>query len=189
MDDYAYFLKKVEGFHGGTCTGIALGTRITLAAMRYLGFNPHDDNHKNMIVFVEVDRCMTDAVQAITGCSLGRRSLKHIDYGKFAATFVNLKTGKAVRGTIEKIFSNQADKEAIMKEIATTPDDELVTLQAVKVDIPPNDLPGSPRASVICQSCGERVVDGRHVHRGETVLCKACSNGSYYQPEGETHGK
>ena len=181
MNDYQYFLDKVSEFHRGTCIGTALGTRITLAALRYLDLDPRQDNRKSIIAYVEIDRCMTDAVQAITGCSLGRRSLKHIDYGKFAATFINLKTGRAVRGTVKRAFSGQGDKEKTMREIAAIPDEELVTLDPVHIDVPENDMPGSPRERVYCSSCGERVVDGRHVEKDGIVLCRGCAGTSYYR--------
>ncbi len=180
MEDFAYFLNKASEFHGGTCVGLALGTRITVAALRYLGLDPYQNNKKKVIVYAEIDRCMTDAVQAVTGCSLGKRSLKHVNYGRFAATFVNLETGKAVRGTVTKVFSSQLDKEDTLKEIAATPDEELVTLQPVRVIIPENDLPGSPRETAVCSSCGERIADGRHIKQNGVTLCQACANGAYY---------
>ena len=80
------YLEKAKAFHGDVCAGIVLGTRLTLAGMKALGLDPAKKN-KNLIVFVEIDRCITDAVQAITGCSLGHRTLKYVNYGKFGATF------------------------------------------------------------------------------------------------------
>ena len=76
MDDFDYFIKKVNDFHGHICTGIVMGTRMTLAAMR----DPCQSKEKrHIIVYSEVDRCMTDAVIIVTGCSPGRRTLKLID--------------------------------------------------------------------------------------------------------------
>lgn len=180
MEDYAFFIKKAAHFHGGTCVGIALGTRMTLAAMRYLEFDPYQNNRKNIIAFAEIDRCMTDAVQAITGCSLGRRSLKYEDYGRFAVTLVNLTTGKAARSTVKRVFSSQGDKNETLQKIAATSDDQLVTLQAVLVNIPEFDLPGPPRKTIICHACGERVVDGRDIERDGITLCRACAGDVYY---------
>jgi formylmethanofuran dehydrogenase subunit E len=179
MEDYEYFLKKVGDFHGGCCVGIALGTRMTLAAMRYLGLDPHR-KEKNIIAYAEIDRCMTDAVLVITGCTLGRRSLKHIDYGKFAVTLVNQTAGKAVRATIRRVFSSQGNKEETLREIEFIPEEELVTLQEVEVIIPENDLPGSPRKTTVCDICGERVVDDRDIERDGFTLCRGCANGAYY---------
>jgi formylmethanofuran dehydrogenase subunit E len=75
MNDFNYYVKKAGDYHGHACAGIALGTKITLAAMKYLGLDPVVKN-KNLVVYTEIDRCMTDAIQAITGCTLGHRSLK-----------------------------------------------------------------------------------------------------------------
>ena len=179
MEDYKYYLKKVSDFHGGRCIGIALGTRMTLATMRHLGLDPHR-KAKNIIAYAEIDRCMTDAVLVITGCSLGRRSLKHIDYGKFAVTIVNQTTGKAVRATVKRVFSSQSNKEETLREIESIPEEELVTLQEVEVTIPENDLPGSPRKTAVCNTCGERIVDNRDIERDGFTLCKGCANGTYY---------
>ena len=183
MKDFDYYVKKAGDFHGHACAGIALGTRISLAAMKALGLDPEVKN-KNLIVYTEIDRCMTDAVQVITGCTLGHRSLKYMDYGKFAATFVNLGTGKAVRATVKEHFSNEATDEETLRKISLIPDSELVTLEEVTVKIPDIDLPGPPREKAVCAACGERVVDGRQVNKGGKTLCRACAYGGYYQPHG-----
>jgi formylmethanofuran dehydrogenase subunit E len=180
MNDFDYFLKKAGDFHGHTCAGIALGTKMTLAAMKALGLDPRIRN-KNLLVYAEIDRCMTDAVQAITGCTLGHRSLKYCDYGKFAATFVNLDTGKALRATIKDSFDSSGPKEIVCQTIAQTPDQELVILQDVKVDIVETDLPGKPRQRAYCSSCGERIMDGREVTIGNKSVCRACAGDKYYR--------
>ena len=179
MQDFDYYVKKAGEYHGHICAGIALGTKISLAAMKALDLEP-GVKHKNLIVFTEIDRCMTDAVQVITGCSLGHRSLKYMDYGKFAATFVNLDTGRAVRATVKEHFSNEDTTEKTLQKIARIPESELVTLEEVTVKIPETDLPGPPQEKAICSSCGERVMDGRHVNKGGKVLCQSCARGGYY---------
>ena len=181
MSDFDFYLKKAGDFHGHVCAGIALGTRISLAAMRELGLKPGVKN-KNLIVYAEIDRCMTDAVQSVTGCSLGHRSLKYTDYGRFAATFVNLDTGRAVRATVKEHFPNEATLEATLEKLSRIPDSELITMQEVTVDIPETDLPGRPRREAVCAACGERVVDGREVIQGDKVICRACAGGAYYRP-------
>jgi len=179
MNDFEVYLKKAGDFHGHVCAGIALGTRISLAAMKALGLTPGVKN-KSLIVYAEIDRCMTDAVQVITGCSLGHRSLKHVDYGKFAATFVNLDTGKAVRGTVLEHFSNEDTIEKTLEKLARIPDNELVTLQEVTVNIPETDLPGTPKQRAVCAVCGEWIMDGREIKKEGKVVCRACAAGKYY---------
>ena len=180
MNDFEYFVKQAGDFHGHICVGLALGTKISLAALRVLGMQPGVKN-KNLIVYTEIDRCMSDAVQVVTKCTLGRRSLKYADYGKFAATFINLDTGKAVRATVKEHFSKDEPIEKTLERLATTPDHELVTLEEVTVDIPETDLPGSPQQRAICARCGERVMDGREVVVHGTILCRACARNGYYR--------
>lgn len=181
------YLKKTADFHGHICAGIALGTRISLAAMKTLGLQPGARN-KNLIAYTEIDRCMTDAVQVVTGCSLGHRSLKHVDYGRFAATFVNLDTGRAVRATVREHFSNEPTIEETLAKLAGIPDSELITMQEVTVSIPETDLPGFPVRQAVCAACGENIMDGREVNEGGKVLCRACAGDAYYRevPENDT---
>jgi formylmethanofuran dehydrogenase subunit E len=181
MKDFEYYLKKAGDFHGHPCAGIVLGTKISLAAMQALGLDP-DGKNKNLIVYAEIDRCMTDAVQAVTGCTLGHRSLKYADYGKFAATFINTATGKAVRATVREHISNEATYEETLRKISRIPEGKLVTLEEVIVTIPENDLPGSPREKTVCDICGERVMDGRQVKKDGQTLCRACAGNAYYRP-------
>ena len=179
MNDFEFYLQKAGDYHGHVCAGIALGTKMTLAAMKALGMNPGIKN-KNLIVYAEIDRCMTDAVQVITGCSLGHRSLKYIDYGKFAATFINLDTGKALRASIKESFDSNGPIEEVSHKIAQTPDSDMVILQEVRVNIPETDLPGPPRGKAICAVCEERIMDGRDVIREGKTICRACAGGKYY---------
>jgi formylmethanofuran dehydrogenase subunit E len=179
MHDFDIYFRKAADFHGHACAGIALGTKMTLAAMRYLGLDPALKN-KHLIVFVEVDRCMADAVQVITRCTLGHRSLKFIDYGKFAASFVNLDSGKAVRATIKESFDSRGPIEAVAAQISQLEDSELVILEDVKISIAPTDMPGHPHQKTICQNCGERVMDGRDVIQNARTLCRACAGNRYY---------
>jgi formylmethanofuran dehydrogenase subunit E len=180
MSDFDVYFKKAGDFHGHACAGIALGTRMSLAALRALGMKPGAKN-KNLIVYAEIDRCMTDAVQCVTGCTLGHRSLKYVDYGRFAATFVDMASGQAVRATVREHFSNEATLEETLQKIARIPDSKLVTLQEVAVDIPETDLPGPSRSRVVCAACGENIVDGREVRQGSKTLCRACARGGYYR--------
>jgi len=180
MTEFETYLNKAGDYHGHICAGIVFGTRISLAAIKALGLDPAAKN-KNLIVYTEIDRCMTDAVQVVSGCHLGHRSMKYVDYGKFAATFVNTDTGKAVRGTIKESFKSGNDVDELIKTVAQLPEEAVVTLQEVKVVIPEVDLPGMPQRTAKCSVCGERIMDGREVSRDGEVYCRACSGGKYYQ--------
>ncbi len=184
MNSFEIYLKKVADFHGHICVGIALGTRMSLAAMEALSLKP-DEKHKNLVVYTEIDRCMTDAVQVVTGCSLGHRTLKYIDYGKFAASFINLDTGVALRVTVEKHYGNDIPIKDTLKLLAQIPDKELVTLKKVNIKIPETDLPGPPKKKAFCEICGERIMDGRAIFTDKKTLCRACAYGGYYQEYGK----
>src|SRR2546421_12012976 len=91
-------LAVCERLHGHICPGQLLGVRMALQGCRLIGVeDPRGADRKKLIVWVEIDRCMTDAVSAATGVRLGKRSLKYVDYGKVAATFLNTKDERAVR--------------------------------------------------------------------------------------------
>src|SRR5271167_3525693 len=98
MESFDALLKQAEVAHGHLCAGQILGVRMALLACQKLGVeDPRGTDRKKLVTFVEIDRCATDAIGLVTGCRLGRRALKFRDWGKMAATFVNLETGRALR--------------------------------------------------------------------------------------------
>lgn len=180
MNEYKTLLEKARDFHGDVCPGIVMGTRMTMAAMRELGMDPKERN-RDLIVYVEIDRCMTDAVQAITGVSLGHRTLKYVDYGKFAATFVDIAKNKAIRvSTINKSNPKGEDMKDTVERLSKIPEDELIKIEEISMEIPENDIPGFPRQATECEICGEKIMDGREVILNNEILCNACANGAYY---------
>lgn len=178
--------------HGHLCPGQVLGVRMSMLGLREAGIrDPKGRDRKQIIVFVEMDRCATDAVQSVTGCTLGHRTMKFLDYGKMAATFVNLGTGKAVRVVAQEDSRERArelvlgigDKhKAQLEAYKIMADEELFTFADVLVDLKPEDLPGRPLRRVQCESCGEHVQDMREVVRDGAVLCRPCAGHSYYRP-------
>lgn len=184
MSDLDVLLARARDFHGGMCAGIVLGTRMTLIGLRELGMDPMEKN-RNLIVYVEIDRCIADAIQAITGCSLGHRTLKYRPYGKFAATYVDITSNDAVRvSVIEKKRTEKTGGEAMKdapKILLETAESDLFRLKKVKVAIPEGDMPGLPRNRARCGRCSEMIVDDKEVTTADgTVLCANCANGSYY---------
>ena len=94
LDD---LLADAAAMHRGcVCPGQVLGVRMTILGCQLLGIDEPTQG-KRLIVYVEIDRCMADAIAAVTGCRLGKRTLKHMDYGKCACTFVDTSTGRAIR--------------------------------------------------------------------------------------------
>jgi formylmethanofuran dehydrogenase subunit E len=189
MRSFDELLADAEVMHGGhACPGLVLGVRMVMRACQELGTaEPAQD--KRLIVFVEMDRCATDAIAAVTGCRLGKRTLKHVDYGKMAATFLDTQTGQAVRvvaleGSRDKAYNyappGLSKYDAQREAYKVMPDDELFVVQNVVVDLRPEDQPGPPISQVICDRCGEGINDQREVRLNGRVLCRACANGSYY---------
>jgi formylmethanofuran dehydrogenase subunit E len=181
--DRDILLQKAKTFHGDMCAGIILGTRMTIAGMRELGMNPMEKN-RNLIVYVEIDRCIVDAIQAITGCSLGHRTLKYKPFGKFAATYIDIGTGNAVRvAVLEKKRTDKTGKEAMKEAVAILldlPEEELLRITKVKVAIPSGDMPGMPKNRARCSQCNEMIVDDKEVSRDGVILCGNCAGGSYF---------
>jgi formylmethanofuran dehydrogenase subunit E len=142
-----------------------------------------------LVVWAEIDRCATDAIQSVTGCKLGKRTLKYVDYGKMAATFLNRGTGKAVRVVARDDSRERAGsyvppdtpkKEAQLQAYSVMPEEELFVIQPVAIEVAPEDQPGHPLSRTACQRCGEGINDCREVLLNDRVLCRACAYGSYY---------
>lgn len=171
-------LKKAEAFHGHVCTGIVFGVRIARLGLSHLGIDDPSQN-RDFMVFVEADRCLSDAVQSVTGCSLGRRRLKWYDYGKMAATFVDMNSKEGVRIiTAAPQMDDGGDPIGFWDQYS---DQQLFKVEPVTVDLKPEDLPGRPLRSIICEGCGEKVNDGRELQVDGRALCHACALGAYYQ--------
>jgi len=195
ITDFEKLLQESVRIHGHICPGQVLGVRMSMLGLREIGISdPKGKDRKSIIVFVEMDRCATDAVQSVTGCSLGRRTMKFMDYGKMAATFLNIETGRAVR-VIAKEESRQNAKEylpehgdkyeAQLEAYKIMPDDELFHLMEVHVKMNPEDMPGRPLRRIKCESCGEYVQDLREVYKDGKVLCRPCADSGYYERPGK----
>jgi formylmethanofuran dehydrogenase subunit E len=189
MRTFEEHLQAAIAMHGHLCAGQVLGVRMARRGCLELGLDPDERaDRRRLIVYVEIDRCAADAVAAVTGCKLGRRTLKHVDYGKVAATFVDMQTGSAVRviardDARDKVLvycDGDCDRHiAQLQAYRVMPDRDLMIVQPVKLDIPPEDLPGRPLRRVICQQCGESVSDGREVMVNGRMLCRACASRPY----------
>jgi formylmethanofuran dehydrogenase subunit E len=189
--NFETLLQESVKIHGHLCAGQVLGVRMSLLGLSEIGISdPKGKDRKSVIVFVEMDRCATDAVQSVTGCSLGKRSMKFMDYGKMAATYVNLATGKAIRVVAredsrqkaKELFPGVEDKYAGQLEAyKIMSDEELFDVMEVVVKVEPEDMPGRPMQRVKCNSCGEHVQDMREVYQDGKVLCIPCAGKGYYQ--------
>ena len=190
LKDFDEYVAMAEQAHGHMCAGQVLGVRMAMLGCRAVGVDdPRGADRKNLIVFVEIDRCAADAVNTVTGCRLGKRTLKYYDYGKLAATFLNVKTGEAVR--VVALDSSREAADCAFPEIENKyerqlhaykllPEEELFKVERVRVNVPPQDEPGRPVSRVQCDECGEGINDRREVMRDGRTLCRACAGEAYY---------
>ncbi|MDX9714540.1 MAG: FmdE family protein [Dissulfurispiraceae bacterium] len=194
--NFESLLNESVRVHGHLCPGQVLGVRMSMLGLKLIGIaDPRGKDRKSIIVFVEIDRCATDAIQSVTGCSLGHRTMKFVDLGKMAATFVNLTSGRAVR-LIAREDTRQKAKElfpeienkytAQLESYKVMSDEDLFEVMDVVVDIKPEDMPGRPLRRICCEACGEYVQDMRDVEKNGKVLCKSCSDKCYYSAVGIT---
>ena len=190
--DLAEYEVLAAEAHGHLCAGQILGLRLAMHGIQLLGIeDPKGADRKRLITYVEIDRCATDAIAVVTGCRLGKRALKFVDFGKVAATFCDLRTPRAVRvvalesarDRARQLYPEIAEKNhQQMRAYREMPDDELFSREWVRVEIPPQDLPGFKGARVVCEECGEAISFGREVVREGQTLCRACAGERYYRP-------
>ena len=170
-------LDRCVEYHGHLCLGQVLGVRLALKGMELIG--THDP--REMIVFIENDRCIVDAIQVVSGTRIGRRSAKLVNYGKMAATFLNTKSGEAYRVNIRRVDPHIRRGAEAIRRTLHTPQADLLSWRKVAVSLKPEELPGRPRRTVDCARCGEKIFDGREVQAAGGPLCLSCAQGAYYQ--------
>jgi formylmethanofuran dehydrogenase subunit E len=192
MKTLEQYLEDAAIAHGHLCAGQVLGVRMAMLGLRKLGLeDPHGADRKRIVTFVEIDRCATDAVMVVTGCRLGKRALKFRDWGKVAATFVDVETGKAVRVAAKE--SSKALARSLHPEIADKnqqqmlayremSDEQMFHARWVHVELPPEEFPGYKGERVVCERCGEGINFRREVRLGGKILCRACAGERYYEP-------
>ncbi|OPY28940.1 MAG: FmdE, Molybdenum formylmethanofuran dehydrogenase operon [Methanocella sp. PtaU1.Bin125] len=183
-------------FHGHTCPGLMLGYRAAEAAVRELA--TERDVDEELVAIVENDACGVDAVQVVTGCTLGKGNLIFKDYGKQAYTFINRNTNDAVRIALKPSFNiddldpelgrlrprvaaGKATKketeafrrrmESMTEAMRKAPVETMFDIRRVEAAIP-----GKARLfqSVQCSKCGEMVAESRARVRDGRFVCIPC---------------
>ena len=181
-------LEQSAAMHHHLCPRQVLGARLGLLAGVELGLNlPQSD--KRLLTIVETDGCFADGVAVATGCTVGHRTLRVEDYGKVAATCIDTQTGRALRIAPRRAARQSAGSyatgarnkwEAQLLGYQRMPDDELFSVQAVQLTTPVAQIVSRPGRRVICDVCGEEIMNERETLRGSMVLCRACAGNAYY---------
>jgi formylmethanofuran dehydrogenase subunit E len=189
MSDLQAILAESSARHSHLCPRQVLGARIGIAGAAALGLEiPRND--KRLLVIVETDGCFADGVEVATGCTMGHRTLRMEDYGKIAATFVDVKTDRAVRvaprlDVRERAYAYAPEERrhyfAQLQGYQIMPDEELLFIQEVALKTPAAEIVSRPVVRTNCDRCGEEIINEREVRRDGQVLCRACAEGGYYE--------
>ena len=192
LSDIDGLIAECGSLHGHICPGQVLGVRMAVLGCHLTGIeDPRGADRKKLFVWVEIDRCVTDAISAVTGVRLGKRSLKYLDYGKVAATFLNLSECRAYRIVAKEESRELADalfpaivnkKERQMLTYQKAEVSDLFKVETVRIELKDFEMPGRPRKRISCAQCGEGVNDGRDlVDALDRRVCRSCAFGRYYE--------
>lgn len=186
-------LAKLAPLHDHPCPRQVLGVRMGLHAGDLLGLDlPRSD--KRLFVFVETDGCLADSISAATGCWLGHRTLRLIDHGKTAATFVDVWAGRAVRVWPHPAARQRADDRqpgarsrwhAQRDAYQTMAVSELLCAQPVELMVDLKAIVSRPGVRVACAACGEDIANERERLVQGVPYCRGCIGERYYETAGD----
>ena len=194
MESLDQLLDQAKIAHGHLCAGQVLGVRMAMLGCERLGIeDPRGADRKRLITFIEIDRCATDAIGVVTGCRLGKRALKFLDWGKMAATFVDLTDQRAIRiaaresskALAREMFPEIGNKnQQQMQAYRSMENTDLFTEEWVEVTLDAKESPGFKGERIACAVCGEGINYDRYVLRDGRTLCQGCASPGerYYQP-------
>jgi formylmethanofuran dehydrogenase subunit E len=215
MESLDSLLREAEIAHGHLCAGQVLGVRMALLGCRMLGIDDprgrvNRTDRKRLVTFVEIDRCATDAIAVVTGCRLGKRALKFRDWGKMAASFLDLGRPADIASGLEAVGGGRAVRIAALESSKRRAqelyphiegknaqqmmayremrDEELFSTEWVSIPLHAREMPGYKSARIACEVCGEGINYDREVVREEDgvsrILCQGCAfpEARYYQP-------
>ncbi|MDR3204574.1 MAG: FmdE family protein [Deltaproteobacteria bacterium] len=182
MPEYNWknYLDKALAYHGHMCSGLILGLRLVLKGLELLDLNP-DEPQRDLMIFIETNRCLADAAYVVTGITLGRRRIIVYDFGQAAMTFLSLNTNRAFRVAANSAIrppKTEKDHAAFWSDYS---DEEILSYQEVSVELKPENLPGKPLKRIRCPICGEDVTDGREVISNGQEICRCCAGQAYFK--------
>lgn len=185
----AELLAQSSALHNHLCPRQVLGARSAVLAGRLLGLDfPSTD--KRVLALVETDGCYADGVSVASGCWLGRRTMRLIDHGKIAATFIDVRTEQAFRiiprtNLRQRVKAGRAEGQkrwhAYMEAYQTMPEEDLLDAREVEVTLDWRGLLSQPGKRAVCAECGEEIVNEREVQREGRALCISCAGESYWR--------
>jgi len=186
IESFDTLLQHAEAAHGHMCPGQILGVRMSLLGLKSLGIDdPLGADRKRLITFVEIDRCATDAIGMVTGCRLGKRTLKFRDWGKMAATFVDLSQDLGVRvialetsRDLARELHPEIENKSRQQMLAyrELDDAQLFRVDRVRVHVDPAELPGFRGDRAMCDRCGEGINFARFEEIDGKKLCLSCAH-------------
>lgn len=174
--------------HDHVCPRQVLGVRMGMLAAHLLELDLPQTG-KRLLTFVETDGCFADGISAATGCTVGHRTLRVVDYGKSAAVFIDTMTDHGVRiaphpdcrmNAYRRVSDAKSRWHCQLEAYQIIPDDELLVAQPVTLTTPTAEIVSRPGVRVTCAECGEEIINEREVIRNGVVLCRACAHGAYY---------
>jgi formylmethanofuran dehydrogenase subunit E len=188
MDNLKEILDIAAARHSHLCPRQILGARIGLVGASALGLDvPRGD--KRLLVILETDGCFADGIEVATGCAMGHRTLRIEDYGKIAATFVDVADERALRVAPRRDVRQRAYAYAPgetrhyfaqLRGYQVMPDEELVTIEAVQLVKPIRQIVSRPGVRVNCAGCGEEIINEREIVTDGQPFCYTCAQGGYY---------
>lgn len=181
-------LDKAAALHHHLCPRQVLGVRTGMHAAELFDL-PLPQTDKRLFAFVETDGCFADGVSVASGCWLGRRTMRLVDYGKVAATFVDTATGKSLRVSpqpgartraLEYAPAEPDSWHAQLAAYRVMPTYELLRVEEVRLTVSLEEIISQPGLRVTCQACGEEIMNAREALVAGRVLCRRCSGRENY---------
>lgn len=190
MPNLNELLEASAALHSHLCPRQVIGVRMGMRAAIELGLDlPQAGKDKRLFTFMETDGCAADGVSVATGCWVGRRTMRMVDFGKVAATFVDTRTGNAVRihphpecryTARQYVPEGIARWKAMLEAYQIMPDEELLIAQSVTLTVSLEEIISRPKVRTHCDRCGEEIINEREVWTSGECLCRACAGDKYY---------
>lgn len=191
-------LSNAAYYHGHLCPELAIGYRAALVASQDLGLSR--ENAHEFFVLAENMSSAIEALQLMTGCTIGNQNFFAYDLGKHVYYFGRLSADrepqKALRVALTNLVLDLSHKSEVEKkivagrasaaelkeyqqaidnavgEILSLPEDDLFT--KTRVPLRPPRVTGRI-AYTRCACCGEVVAVGKSIPGEDGHLCQVCA--------------